>query len=58
MASTEWLSNQMLADEFGVSIETVRKWRVKGTGPRGHKIGGLVRYRRGDVEAWLTKQAV
>lgn len=30
-----------------------RKWRVLGTGPKFKKVGHLVRYRRGDVQAWL-----
>ncbi|MFG6458732.1 helix-turn-helix transcriptional regulator [Roseateles sp. BYS96W] len=31
----------------------LRKWRLLGKGPQFKKAGHLVRYRRGDVQAWL-----
>lgn len=36
-----------------VSVETTRKWRRSGYGPRGVRIGGQVRYRTADVLAFL-----
>lgn len=47
------LSPQQLAEYLGVPLATVYRWRYEGTGPRGMKVGKHVRYRRGDVEAWL-----
>ena len=47
------LSPQQLADYLGVPVATVYRWRYESTGPRGIKVGKHVRYRRGDVEAWL-----
>lgn len=47
------LSPQQVADYLGVPVATVYRWRYEGTGPRGMKVGKHVRYRRGEVEAWL-----
>ena len=33
---------------------TLKKYRVDKTGPSFVKIGGKIRYRRSDLEAWIT----
>lgn len=55
MSKVEWLSIADLADELGISTQTVYNWRHRGIGPRGFKRGNLVRYRRSDVDAWLNE---
>jgi predicted DNA-binding transcriptional regulator AlpA len=40
------------ADWLGLSVRTLQKHRVTGTGPRFHKFGGAVRYRFSDLEQW------
>lgn len=51
------LTNDELADELGVHRSTTAQWRlVGGRGPRFVKVGASVRYRRSDVEKWLTSQ--
>jgi hypothetical protein len=52
-----WLSNLDLADRYTVSRETVRGWRKTGGGPRGHKLGGQVRYKLEDVVKWENASA-
>lgn len=42
-----------LADDLGVSVRTVQRWRCEGGGPPFHKLKGACRYRRSDVEKWL-----
>ncbi|MGY1730641.1 helix-turn-helix transcriptional regulator [Geodermatophilus sp. SYSU D01045] len=54
--TTKLLSQQDVADLFGVPLATVRYWRVQRTGPRAAVIGKHVRYRECDVEAWLAQQ--
>jgi excisionase family DNA binding protein len=54
---SEWIGVEALALELGVPVRTVYAWRTAGTGPRGHKIGKHVRFRREDVEQWLTSRA-
>jgi predicted DNA-binding transcriptional regulator AlpA len=39
-----------------LSVLTLRRWRSQGKGPRFLKLGGAVRYRLSDVEAWLLAQ--
>jgi Helix-turn-helix domain len=51
LLTTEQVSSDMLDD--AVTPETLRKWRRIGRGPVFKKLGMNVRYRRGDVQAWL-----
>ena len=37
----------------GLSIRTLEKHRIYGTGPRYAKLGGRVVYRLEDLEAWV-----
>lgn len=53
----EWISPEQLAAELDIPIKTLYQWRYRGTGPRAHRIGKHVRYRRRDIEAWLATQA-
>jgi hypothetical protein len=47
-----WLSNEDLAARYGVPLATVRRWRLRGGGPPGVRIGKHVRYLETDVLAW------
>lgn len=46
----------MVARICGTSVQSVRRWRAAGTGPRYRKIGALVRYSLEDVFGWLETQ--
>jgi hypothetical protein len=46
----------ILDTDFGVPIYTLYRWRHKGEGPLGYRIGRHVKYRRATVEAWLEMQ--
>jgi predicted DNA-binding transcriptional regulator AlpA len=50
----ELLNEYRVAEMLGVSVATVRRWRLFKTGPRFLKVGVLVRYRLSDVEHWLA----
>ncbi|MBP2437243.1 hypothetical protein JOF34_001829 [Microbacterium amylolyticum] len=39
-----------------VSVGSLRAWRGQGTGPRYIKVGAQVRYRPGDLDAYLESQ--
>ena len=43
-----------LAALLQVSRRTLDRYRAKGIGPAYEKVNGRVRYRRADVEAWLS----
>ena len=45
-----------LSAMLGIPIDTLYGWRHRGQGPRGYRVGRHVRYRRGNVEAWLAER--
>lgn len=47
---TEMQVSQLLQ----VSLARLRKWRVEKRGPQYIKVGTLVRYRRADVDQWVS----
>ena len=48
-----------MAHIIGLSVASVRRWRLCSKGPKYLKIGAAVRYRTEDVRAWLeTRPAV
>jgi excisionase family DNA binding protein len=48
----EFLTTKDVAERYDVPVETVRKWRNDGTGPRGARFGRHVRYPLGELERW------
>jgi len=58
--NTLWTSEQV-AERLAVSLDTVRRWRSLGTGPRYSRLGPdgcAVRYRQADVEMFIAETAV
>lgn len=47
---------EQLAAFLQVPVNTVRKWRTSGYGPRGMQVGRYVRYQRSDVMRWLESR--
>jgi excisionase family DNA binding protein len=47
------LTIRELAAYLSVPVSTIYGWRYTGEGPRGMKVGRLVRYRAEDVDRWL-----
>lgn len=54
----ELLTSLEVAELLRVSAYTVKRWRREGTGPKHIVVGGLIRYRRSDVEAYLEGNTV
>jgi predicted DNA-binding transcriptional regulator AlpA len=50
---TEYLTESGVASLSGLSIATLRKWRLLGKGPRFRKLGRAVRYSTTDLGEWL-----
>jgi hypothetical protein len=48
----ERLTQDELADHWRISIRTLERWRVAGTGPASLKLNGRVLYRIEDVIAF------
>ena len=50
------LTVEELADYLGVPIATLYAWRYRGEGPPGFRVGRHLRYRRNDVEQWISRK--
>ena len=52
------LTEGQVARQLAISVSSLRRWRVLGTGPRFVRVGGfLVRYRQSDLNDWLNSGA-
>jgi predicted DNA-binding transcriptional regulator AlpA len=51
-----WLSADEVGEFLGVPITTVYTWNKNRTGPAYVSIGKHLRYSKGDVLIWLSKQ--
>lgn len=47
-----------LAEHWGIPVRTLAAWRYQGKGPRYMKLGGAVRYRLEDVEAFENENLI
>jgi len=52
MDACPYLNEFQVAERWGMSHKTLQRWRVERKGPGFLKIGGTVRYRLCDVEAF------
>jgi predicted DNA-binding transcriptional regulator AlpA len=50
------LNERDVARITGMSVQTIRRWRLLQGGPKYLKIGSAVRYRREDILAWLESR--
>jgi len=56
------MENQALLNEYdvsrltGMSVASVRRWRLLGQGPKYLKIGSAVRYKATDVAEWVDSR--
>lgn len=53
---SEWLTPEDLGKSWQLAPGTLANWRTQKTGPAFVRIGGMVRYRRDAIEAWLKAQ--
>jgi predicted DNA-binding transcriptional regulator AlpA len=47
------LSQKQAARILGLSVRTLERHRVAGTGPRFARLGRLIRYRQSDLTDWV-----
>lgn len=50
------ISLQETAARLGMPIQTLYDWRKHGRGPKGFRLGGVVKFRWSEVQAWLETQ--
>ena len=53
-SSPSFFSEKEAAAYLSVSLSTIRRWRRRKTGPALFKFGGVLRYRREDLEAFIA----
>ena len=51
------LSEEEVAELLGLSPATLKKWRRNHRGPRYYRLGSAVRYKREDLEAFVSESA-
>lgn len=49
----DWISREDLARELGVTVDTLRRWALRRTGPSFTKAGRRVLYSRQAINDWL-----
>ena len=54
----QFLNTREAAALLGLSPSTLARYRITGEGPWYCKLGGCVRYRGDDVEAWAAERRV
>lgn len=54
----EILDKKALAKYLRISVGSVTRMTLNGTGPKAYRIGGLIRFRLSDVNAWIDQHAV
>jgi len=57
-SSSEVLNERQVEEIYGFTIPYLRRARRERRGPRFLKLGKLVRYRRSDIESFLSANAV
>jgi excisionase family DNA binding protein len=55
-AGDKLMSPTDVSEMLGIPVHTLYRWRYKGDGPTGYRVGRHVRYRREAVEAWLERR--
>ena len=55
-ALAELLNEHDVARITGLSVASVRRWRLFRQGPKYIKIGSAVRYKPEDITAWLESR--
>jgi predicted DNA-binding transcriptional regulator AlpA len=50
------LNEYDVAHITGLSVASVRRWRLLKIGPRATKIGAAVRYKQDDLKEWLDSR--
>lgn len=57
MTTNELYTPVELAEYLRVSVQTIRRWRLNGEGPKPTVLSyQTVRYRSDDVQAWLDER--
>jgi hypothetical protein len=53
-----YIPEAAMAEQLGLAVRTLRKWRQQGHGPAYTKFGKQIHYRDTSRDAWLRRQEV
>lgn len=54
----DWLNPNEVNKQYGFSVSTLAKWRMKNKHLAFSKIGKYIKYKRADIEAFLNSNIV
>ena len=54
----EWINPNEVHQEFGFSVSTLAKWRMKNLHLKFSKMGKYIKYKRSDIETFLNSNIV
>ena len=54
----QWIDQNEVGIRLGISPRTLARWRSEKTGPPWVRLGGAIRYRVSDLDAWADDQMV
>jgi excisionase family DNA binding protein len=54
VCSKQLLTDIEVAEYLGISVATVRRWRLRGGGPRWIRIGSSIRYQSADLHVYIV----
>ena len=52
----DWISREQLAQELGLTSDTLSRWEARRMGPPCTRIGRKTLYRRASVQDWIRAQ--
>ncbi|MHA3722556.1 helix-turn-helix transcriptional regulator [Leucobacter sp. HY1910] len=50
------LDIEELANYLGIPVATIYDWRVRGHGPRAHRLGKHLKFALSDIQTWMAEQ--
>ena len=54
----QWLSPREVLKDYGFSVTTLAKWRMRNKYLAFSKVGKFIKYRRSDIESFLRSNNV
>lgn len=54
--NVQLLTVEQVAAQLQIKPATLYQWRTQNRGPKAFKYGNLVRFRRSDLDEWMSQQ--
>ena len=58
LKTSPYLTIEKAGELLGVHVKTLMKWKSKGRGPKFLKLGGRIRYRQEDLDAFIAASVI